>query len=81
MTVGQSADLVGEVKDGSEVTFIIHENFPRGPAGFEDLLHEFTGTVSRGEITGTFKGGFDGSGDSSGINYQINGKFVVSVGR
>ena len=78
---GRSADLVGkevilngEVKDGSKVTFTIHEDFP-AKGEHADLVHEFTGAVSGGKITGTFQGGFD----AYGITYRIKGQFVVSV--
>ncbi|MDP2719554.1 MAG: hypothetical protein Q8P44_06980, partial [Dehalococcoidia bacterium] len=76
--VGKEVILNGEVKDGSKVTFTIHEDFPvMVPVpGHADLVHEFTGTVSGGKITGTFQGGFD----AFGIKYRIKGQFVVSVG-
>ncbi len=71
---GGEVVLNGEVKDGSKVTFTIHEDFPV-KGGKADLVHEFTGAVSGGKITGTFQGGFD----AFEIKYRINGTFVVSV--
>ncbi|MDP2719863.1 MAG: hypothetical protein Q8P44_08575, partial [Dehalococcoidia bacterium] len=74
---GKEVILNGEVKDGSKVTFTIHEDFPVmvPEPGHADLVHNFTGTVSGGKIYGTFQGGYD----VFGIKYRINGQFVVSV--
>ncbi|MFC1940152.1 hypothetical protein ACFLXO_05665 [Chloroflexota bacterium] len=80
VSVGQAASLVGEVKDGSGVTFTIHENFPIGGGGSADMVHAFTGTVAGQKITGTFTGGCSRTTENSGITYQISGKFTVSVG-
>ena len=70
---GGEVVLNGEVKDGSKVTFTVHEDFPV-PGGKGDLVHEFSGTVLKGTISGTFQGGFDAE-----PKYRINGTFVVSV--
>ena len=54
--------MEGTVADNSVVTFIVAEEFPiEGFEGFgyANLVHNFTGTWSRGEITGTFDSAFD----------------------